>query len=84
MHKWIPENKWITKWTHAIISCNVPVEDSGVPGVQSQGSHVCVFTVVVVVVVLPVSGTDVSSVVHTHESVVPEEETHSRKSILSF
>ena len=49
---------------------------------QSQGSHVCVFTVVVVVP--PVSETDVSSVVHTHDSDVPEEETHSRKSILKF
>ena len=53
----------------------VPVEDSGVQGVQSQGSHVFVFAVVVVV--LSVSGTDVCS-------VVPEEETHSRKSILNF
>jgi hypothetical protein len=40
IHKWVPENQWITKWTHAIISCNVPVEDSGVPEVQSQGSHI--------------------------------------------
>jgi hypothetical protein len=55
----------------------VPVEDSGVEAVQSQGSHVFVFAVVVVV--LSVSGTDVCSVVHTHDSVVPEEETHSRK-----
>jgi len=50
--------------------------------VQSQGSHVGLFTVVVAV--LLVSGTDVCSVEHTHDSVVPEEETHSRKSILYF
>jgi hypothetical protein len=49
--------------------------------VQSQGSHVYVFTVVVV---LPSFETDVFSVVHTHDSVVPEEETHSRKSLLKF
>lgn len=36
---------------------------------QSQGSHVYVFTVVVV---LPSFETDVFSVVHTHDSVVPE------------
>lgn len=65
MHKWVPENQWITKCTHAIISCNIPVEDSGVEG--------GVFPVVLVVVVLLVSGTDVYSVEHTHDSVVPEQ-----------
>jgi hypothetical protein len=39
---------------------------------------------VVMVVVLLLSGRDVSSVVHTHGSVVLEEKTHSRKSILNF
>jgi hypothetical protein len=58
--------------------------------VQSQGSHEYEFTVVVVVVVagaavvLPSLGTDVFSVVHTHDSVVPEEVTYSRKSMRKF
>jgi len=77
MHKWVPEKQWITKWTHAIISCNVPAEDSGVPGVLTQGSDVGV------VVVLLVSGTGVYCVEHTHDSVVLEQK-HSRKSILNF